>query len=132
VTEQTTLFEQVGGQPFFDRLVDRFYQGVEADDVLLALYPDQSDLAGARRRLALFLGQYWGGPTTYSAERGHPRLRMRHFPFSIGAVERDRWLVHMREAIDESDAPPEARARLHQYVTTAADAMRNRDEAPAG
>ena len=131
MTEQISLFEQVGGQPFFDRLVDRFYEGVEGDDVLLSLYPDQSDLAGARRRLALFLGQYWGGPTTYSDERGHPRLRMRHFPFSIGALERDRWLLHMREAIDESDAPADARARLHRYVEVAADAMRNRDEAAA-
>ena len=131
MTEQISLFEQVGGQPFFDRLVDRFYEGVEGDDVLLSLYPDQSDLAGARRRLALFLGQYWGGPTTYSDERGHPRLRMRHFPFSIGALERDRWLLHMREAIDESDAPADAKARLHRYVEMAADAMRNRDEAAA-
>ena len=132
VTDETSLFEQVGGQPFFDRLVERFYDGVEADDVLLPLYPDQADLVGARRRLALFLAQYWGGPTTYSTERGHPRLRARHFPFSIGAAERDRWLVHMREAIDESDAPPEPRARLHQYVTMAADAMRNRDDAEVG
>jgi hemoglobin len=131
MTEQISLFEQVGGQPFFDRLVDRFYEGVEGDDVLLSLYPDQSDLAGARRRLALFLGQYWGGPTTYSDERGHPRLRMRHFPFAIGALERDRWLLHMREAIDESDAPADAKARLHRYVEMAADAMRNRDEAAA-
>ena len=128
MTEQTTLFEQVGGQPFFDRLVDRFYDGVEADDVLLPLYPDHADLVGARRRLALFLAQYWGGPTTYSDERGHPRLRARHFPFSIGALERDRWLVHMREAIDETDAPLDAKARLHEYVTRAADAMRNRDD----
>jgi hemoglobin len=132
MTEQLTLFQQVGGQPFFDRLVDRFYRGVEADDVLLPLYPDQADLVGARRRLALFLGQYWGGPTAYSDERGHPRLRMRHFPFSIGALERDRWLVHMREAIDESEAAPDAKARLHQYMTAAADAMRNRDEAATG
>jgi len=131
VTEPS-LYHSVGGQPFFDRLVDRFYVGVEADDVLLPLYPDQADLHGARRRLALFLGQYWGGPTTYSDERGHPRLRARHFPFSIGVLERDRWLVHMREAIDESDAAPDAKARLHTYVTMAADAMRNRDEAAAG
>jgi hemoglobin len=100
--------------------------------VLLPLYPDHADLVGARRRLALFLGQYWGGPTTYSAERGHPRLRARHFPFSIGALERDRWLAHMREAIDGSDAPADAKTRLHDYVTMAADAMRNRDEATAG
>ena len=114
VTEQQACTSSVGGQPFFDRLVDRFYVGVEADDVLLPLYPDQADLHGARRRLALFLGQYWGGPTTYSDERGHPRLRARHFPFSIGALERDRWLVHMREAIDESDAAADAKARLHR------------------
>ena len=131
MTEQRTLFDQVGGQPFFDRLVDRFYEGVEADDVLLPLYPDHADLVGARRRLALFLGQYWGGPTTYSDERGHPRLRARHFPFSIGALERDRWLVHMRVAIDESDAPDDAKERLHRYVTMAADAMRNRDDLAA-
>ena len=132
MTQETSVYDRVGGQPFFDRLVDRFYRGVEADDVLLPLYPDHADLAGARRRLALFLAQYWGGPATYSQERGHPRLRLRHVPFSIGAPERDRWLLHMREAIDESDAPDEVRARLHQYVTMAADAMRNRDEAAAG
>ena len=132
MTEQMTLFEQVGGQPFFDRLVDRFYEGVEADDVLLPLYPDHADLVGARRRLALFLGQYWGGPTTYSDERGHPALRMRHAPFPIGGVERDRWLHHMRAAIDASDAPDDAKARLHEYVSMAAEAMRNRpDEAAA-
>ena len=125
---EPSLFDRVGGQPYFDRLVDRFYDDVEADDVLLPLYPDQADLVGARRRLALFLGQYWGGPTTYSDERGHPRLRARHFPFSIGALERDRWLVHMREAIDRSDAPEDAKERLHRYVTMAADAMRNRDD----
>src|SRR6478752_9035444 len=80
-THQVTIFQAVGGQPFFDRLVDRFYDRVEADDVLLRLYPDQHDLGPARRHLALFLGQYWGGPATYNAERGHPRLRMRHAPF---------------------------------------------------
>jgi hemoglobin len=128
---EPSLYDQVGGMAFFECLVDRFYAGVRTDDALLPLYPDQADdLAGARRRLTLFLVQYWGGPTTYLAERGHPRLRARHFPFSIGSLERDRWLVHMREAIDESDAPPAARARLHEYVTMAAAAMRNRDEEP--
>jgi hemoglobin len=126
---QATLFEQVGGMPFFEQLVDRFYDGVAADPVLLPLYPDQDDLAGARRRLTLFLVQYWGGPTTYLDERGHPRLRARHFPFAIGALERDRWLVHMRSAIDASDATPDARARLHEYMTMAADAMRNQPDA---
>jgi hemoglobin len=115
--------------PFFVRLVDRFYDGVRGDDALRPLYPDQDgDLAGARRRLTLFLVQYWGGPTTYLDERGHPRLRARHSPFSIGSYERDRWLLHMRAAIDTSDAPPSIRARLHEYMTLAADAMRNRDE----
>jgi hemoglobin len=126
---QPTLYDLVGGMPFFERLVGRFYEGVRTDDVLLPLYPDLGDdLAGARRRLTLFLVQYWGGPTTYLAERGHPRLRARHFPFSIGGRERDRWLLHMRAAIDASDAPEDARARLHEYVTVAADAMRNREE----
>lgn len=118
--------------PFFERLVGRFYEGVATDNLLAPMYPEQ-DMAGARRRLTLFLVQYWGGPTTYSAERGHPRLRARHFPFSIGDAERDRWLFHMRAAIDESGATPEVMARLHEYMTMAADAMRNREErAPGG
>ena len=131
---QATLYVQVGGMPFFEQLVDRFYDGVEADDVLLPLYPGPTPTSsGARRRLTLFLVQYWGGPTTYLQERGHPRLRARHFPFSIGELERDRWLVHMRAAIDASDAPADAKERLHEYMTMAADAMRNREEtAPAG
>ena len=126
---QPTLYDRVGGTPYFERLVDSFYVGVESDPVLLALYPDHADLAGARRRLTLFLVQYWGGPTTYLEERGHPRLRARHFSFAIDALARDRWLLHMRAAIDESDAPDEAKAELHDYMTMAADAMRNRDQA---
>ena len=89
VAEQS-LYERVGGVGFFQTLVDRFYEGVAADPVLLALYPEPDDLAPARERLTLFLVQYWGGPTTYSDERGHPRLRMRHAPFAIGPDERDR------------------------------------------
>jgi len=125
---EPSLYDLVGGLPFFERLVDRFYAGVREDPVLLPLYPHQEDLAGARRRLALFLVQYWGGPTTYLEERGHPRLRARHFPYSIGGLERDRWLLHMRAAIDESGAPDDAKDRLRTYMTMAADAMRNRDE----
>jgi len=124
---QLELFDLVGGLPFFERLVDRFYEGVASDPVLRPLYPE-ADLSGARRRLTLFLAQYWGGPTTYSDERGHPRLRMRHMPFAIGGTERDRWLLHMRGAIDASGAPEGARARLHEYVTMAAEAMRNRPD----
>ena len=125
---EVTLYDEVGGMSYFERLVDSFYDGVETDPVLLPLYPDQADLGGARRRLTLFLVQYWGGPTTYLEERGHPRLRARHFPFSIGNLERDRWLVHMRAAVDGSDAPETAKARLHGYMTMAADAMRNRED----
>ena len=128
---EPSLYDQVGGMPFFERLVDHFYRGVEGDPALLALYPNQAELIGARRRLTLFLVQYWGGPTTYLEERGHPRLRARHSPFAIGSLERDRWLVHMRAAIDASDAPDDARRQLHEYVTMAADAMRNREDLPA-
>jgi hemoglobin len=121
-----TMYELAGGLPFFELLVDHFYDGVAADPMLLGLYPEPADLAPARRRLAMFLAQYWGGPTTYSNERGHPRLRMRHAPFAIGGPERDRWLVHMRAALDAMNPAPPVRAALERYFETAADAMRNR------
>ena len=120
------MFESVGGMPFFEALVDRFYGGVAADPVLLRLYPEPDDLAPARRRLTLFLAQYWGGPTTYNEERGHPRLRMRHAPFAIGGEERDRWLAHMRSALDSLDPPEDVRGALEQYCDMAAESMRNR------
>jgi hemoglobin len=122
---QVTVYEAVGGMPFFERLVDVFYDHVEADAALLALYPDHDDLDGARVRLRLFLAQYWGGPTTYSDERGHPRLRMRHAPFVVDAAARDRWLAAMRAALDELDPPPELRDRFDAYFDMSADAMRN-------
>jgi hemoglobin len=124
---EVTLYERVGGTPFFVALVERFYAGVAEDPELLALYPEPDDLGPARERLTLFLVQYWGGPTTYSDERGHPRLRLRHAPFAIGPLERDRWLVHMRAAIqDVAGDDPEAAGALHAYVTMAAEAMQNR------
>ena len=126
MTEPLSLYERVGGTPFFEALVARFYDGVETDPVLRPVYPEV-DLAPARRRLTLFLIQYWGGPTTYDEERGHPRLRMRHAPFAIGPAERDRWLLHMRAAITALAPAPEVAAELERYVATAADAMRNRD-----
>jgi hemoglobin len=122
---EVSLYEQVGGMPFFEALVGRFYAAIGTDDLLRPIYPD-ADLAPATRRLTLFLAQYWGGPTTYDQERGHPRLRKRHGPFAIGTAERDRWLLHMRASIDVSDADEIVRARLHDYVTMAAEAMRNR------
>ncbi len=121
----TSLYETVGGERFFERLVDRFYEGVANDDVLLRLYPEPNDLAGARKRLMLFLIQYWGGPTTYSDERGHPRLRQRHFPFAIGERERDHWLVHMCKAIDEVSPNQEIRSQLTEHVTNAATHLVN-------
>ncbi len=126
-----TLYDRVGGTPFFERLVDRFYAGVATDDILLALYPEAPDLTGARHRLTLFLVQYWGGPTTYSDERGHPRLRMRHLPFRVGADERDRWLRHMLAAVEEvvADLPEADREAvqdaLRGYFVPAADHLRN-------
>jgi hemoglobin len=122
-----TLYERVGGLPFFERLVEHFYDSVAADPVLLRIYPQPDDLSGARHRLTLFLVQYWGGPTTYSDERGHPRLRMRHAPFAIGTDERDHWLQAMRGAIDSLEPEPGVRMELESYFDIAAEAMRNTD-----
>jgi hemoglobin len=127
VADEPSLYDAAGGMPFFEALVDRFYAGVKSDPDLLRLYPEPADLSGARHRLTLFLAQYWGGPSTYDQERGHPRLRMRHAPFAIGPAERDAWLRHMREAIALADPPPPVAARLHTYFDMAAEAMRNRD-----
>jgi hemoglobin len=124
--QQTTVYDRVGGMAFFEALVDRFYEGVADDPVLLPLYPQPQDLAPARRRLTLFLAQYWGGPSDYSDERGHPRLRLRHAPFSIGGEERDRWLVHMRAAVASLDPPPDIERALLDYFDMAAESMRNR------
>ena len=120
-----SLYERAGGTPFFEALVDRFYAGVATDPLLRPIYPEP-DLAGATRRLRLFLIQYWGGPTTYDDERGHPRLRMRHAPFAIGPEERDRWLVHMRAAVAAMAPAADVAADLERYFAMAAEAMRNR------
>ena len=125
IADHKTLYDRAGGTPFFEALVGRFYDGVETDPLLRPVYPEP-DLSGARRRLTLFLIQYWGGPTTYDAERGHPRLRMRHAPFAIGPAERDRWLVHMRAAMAEIGPAPDVAAELERYFSMAAEAMQNR------
>ena len=122
---QTTVFEVVGGQPFFDALVERFSARVETDPTLRPLYPP--DLAPGIRALALFLGQYFGGPPTYSEEKGHPRLRMRHAPFAIGPGERDLWLTHMRASLERAAPAGDVAAELWRYFEMAAEAMRNRD-----
>ncbi|HEY1420210.1 MAG TPA: globin [Candidatus Dormibacteraeota bacterium] len=119
------MYEIVGGEDTFRRLVRHFYAGVAADPVLRPLYPE-ADLAGATERLTLFLIQYWGGPTTYSEQRGHPRLRLRHQPFAIGSQQRDAWLRHMTAAVDSLQLAPEPREALLDYFETASTAMINR------
>ena len=122
-----TVYDAVGGQQFFIELVDGFYAGVSADMLLRPLYPE--DLTDSRRHLAGFLTQYWGGPSTYSEERGHPRLRMRHAPFVIREAERDAWLHHMLGSLDAVAAtrgtPEEAVARIRAYLTDVADFLVN-------
>ena len=122
---RTSLYERVGGMPFFERLVARFYDGVAGDPPLRALYPEE-ELGPAQHRLTLFLAQYWGGPRTYQEERGHPRLRMRHVPFVIDAEQRARWLLHMRAALAEMDLPPADAEELERYFACASESMRNR------
>jgi len=126
VTEEgTTLYEAAGGTPFFERLVGQFYESVAGDEVLAPLYPEAPDFSGARRRLTLFLIQYWGGPGTYSAERGHPRLRMRHFPFPVGPRQKERWLLHMTSAVEANTPEGEIRDALLRYFDMAAEQMVN-------
>lgn len=121
---ERTLFELVGGEEFFVKLVDGFYQGIETDEVLSAMYQGH-DLVQARRHLALFLQQYWGGPTTYQSERGHPRLRMRHMPFVIDPDARDRWLDHMQASLEQLEMPLTAREELWNYLVAAANSLVN-------
>ena len=119
-----TFYDAVGGHDTFARIVHRFYEQVADDPVLRPLYPEE-DLGPAEDRLRMFLEQYWGGPATYSEQRGHPRLRMRHVPFRIGPHERDLWLRHMRDAVDSLELDPEDDKRLWDYLSMAAHSMVN-------
>ena len=119
-----SFYDEVGGHDTFVRLVNAFYRGVATDPVLKPMYPEE-DLAPAAERLTLFLEQYWGGPTTYSEQRGHPRLRMRHLPFHVNPDARARWLQHMRAAVDELGLSPLHEATLWDYLQRAAHAMVN-------
>lgn len=123
------IYEAAGGAETFRLLVERFYAGVAGDPVLRPLYPE-ADLAGAARRLRMFLIQYWGGPAAYSEERGHPRLRMRHAPFVIGEREREAWMHHMREALNSLDLPRPVRDALLNYFEVASTAMINHPAGP--
>ena len=120
----STLYERVGGEPFFVALVGRFYAVVASDSVLRPLYPP--DLEPAKAHLAAFLAQYWGGPALYSAERGAPRLRMRHQPFAIGQAERDAWVRHMTAAVRASGASGEDMGQLIEYFEKTATFLMNR------
>ncbi len=118
------FYAEVGGAETFDKIVSRFYEQVAEDPVLRPLYPED-DLGPASDRLRMFLEQYWGGPRTYSDQRGHPRLRMRHAPFRIGPIEREAWLRCMRVAVDEAGLDDEHRSMLWQYLEMAAASMVN-------
>ena len=129
MSQPVSFYEAVGGEEFFTRLVHRFYQGVAEDPALRPVYPAK-DLGPAEEHLRLFLIQYWGGPGTYNELRGHPRLRMRHAKFRIGEAERDAWLRHMREALDELSLDPALDAQLWDYLVMAAHSLVNVDPAP--
>lgn len=129
-----TFFDEIGGMDTITAVVARFYEGVATDDVLRPLYPE-ADLGPAEVRLRLFLAQYWGGPTTYSEQRGHPRLRMRHAPYAVTELARDRWLAHFRAGLDAVELTPEQDAQFWAYVQHAAQFMVNAVEPvrpPAG
>ncbi|MBF4160139.1 globin [Nocardioides acrostichi] len=119
-----SFYDEIGGEPTITRIVARFYAGVADDEVLRPLYPE-ADLGPAEERFRLFLMQYWGGPTTYSERRGHPRLRMRHAPFKVNPEARDHWLTCFRAALDEAALTPEQDAQFWEYVTHAAQFMVN-------
>ena len=124
-SEAATFYDQIGGEPVFSALVAHFYAAVKEDPVLRPMYP-ADDWDGAETRLRMFLEQYWGGPRTYSEERGHPRLRMRHAPFAIDDAARQAWLTHMRAAVDSLGLTAEQDATLWGYLVMAAHSMQNR------
>lgn len=119
-----TFYERVGGHATFNQLVHEFYAGVADDPPLREMYPEE-DLGPAEDRLRMFLEQYWGGPKTYQEQRGHPRLRMRHFPFAVTPEQRDRWVHHMMNACDTLALEPADDAALRDYLVRAADFMIN-------
>ena len=126
-TPQPTFYDAIGGYPTIAKLVARFYAGVASDDYLRAIYPED-DLGPAQERFTLFLVQYWGGPTTYGDTRGHPRLRMRHAPFAVTPDMRDRWLRHMRDAVDSLGLDDPYETMLWDYLVAAAHSLVNQLE----
>jgi hemoglobin len=122
--DSTNYYELFGGEPFFADLVSQFYACVATNEILRPMYPEK-DMAGAAHRLQTFLAQYWGGPTTYQEERGHPRLRMRHAGFKIGPAAKDAWLTCMRQAVEGMEMQPDAQEKLWRYLEGAAEHLLN-------
>lgn len=127
-TGEATFYEQIGGHETISRIVEVFYEGVATDPVLRPLYPEEN-LAPAQARFTMFLVQYWGGPTTYSTQRGHPRLRMRHAPFAVTIEARDHWLTHFRTGLDAVNLTSEQDAQFWAYIEHAATFMVNTTDA---
>jgi hemoglobin len=125
---EQTVYALAGGEPVFRRLVDAFYARVEADDYLRPMFPE--DMEEGKRWQRLFLIQLFGGPADYAAERGHPRLRMRHFPFPITQRARNHWLLHMLDSIEEVGISEPARSTMRQYFENASTHMVNLDVEP--
>ena len=123
----STFYEEIGGEAFFTDLVSQFYAQVAVDPILRPMYPE-TDLKAAALRLQWFLEQYWGGPTTYQENRGHPRLRMRHAEFHINLAAHDAWLKAMRPAVDGVEMKPEHKEQLWSYLEMAAAAMINQPD----
>ena len=123
----SNFFDQVGGEKFFADLVSQFYAVVATDSVLRPMYPE-TDMKGAATRLQWFLEQYWGGPSTYQENRGHPRLRMRHAEFHIDSSARDAWLNAMRQAVDNMEMDSGLREQLWGYFEMAAHSMVNQPD----
>jgi hemoglobin len=123
----SSFYEEMGGEAFFTDLVSQFYAQVALDPILRPMYPE-GDLKAAALRLQWFLEQYWGGPSTYQENRGHPRLRMRHAEFHINLAAHDAWLKAMRTAVDGVEMKPELREQLWTYLEMAAAAMVNQPD----
>ena len=124
-----SFYDRVGGRATFEQLVREFYKGVASDPPLRALYPEE-DLGPAEERTRMFLEQYWGGPKTYSEQRGHPRLRIRHNPFKVTPKQAERWMRHMSNAIDTLSLSPDDEQQLRTYLSRTAQAMINSPEDP--
>lgn len=122
--EGPTFYDEIGGRATIERIVEVFYEGVAGDELLRPMYPEE-DLGPAAERFTMFLEQYWGGPTTYGEQRGHPRLRMRHAPFAVTTEAKDRWLLHFRAGLDAVGLDSEHDAQFWAYAQHAAQFMIN-------